>query len=467
VIRRAAVLWLVAFGLYASTIGIDAFGRSDYGGDEPHHLLTAQSIVEDGRPDLLDEYRSRAYSDWYPYELRARGILTEGSLNEPHGLGFPLLIAPSWWIGEETGLGGETGVELFLAAIAALAIALAYLLALRAVPDPWALGATVAIGASPPVLAYSTSVSPQLAASAALAGAGLLALRMDEHPTRRASFFCFLLLGSLPWLGMSFVPAGVVVGALALRALRQAGRRWVTLVALEVVAVSIAVFLSFNDNLYGGPTPHSAGIGDERGTDASFPGGYLERTYRLAALFVDREVGLLRWAPAIALAMVGAWLLLRERQGRLARAIPALRREERAVTICGLAVTAQVVTAAFLAPTMFSFAFPGLHLVAALPLCVPLVALGLRRLPRVGAGLVLVTLVASAWLYAELRWGGGAWIDDRPDAPFGPLVDALPLFEEGATAAFAFAAALGLAACAALAYALAGPRWRALRGTAP
>ena len=148
--RRAAVLWLVAFGLYASTIGIDAFGGSDYGGDEPHQLLTAQSIVEDGRPDLLDEYRSRAYSDWYPYDLGARGVLTSGNLNEPHGIGFPLLIAPAWWAGEETGLRGERAVELFLAAIAALAIALAYLLALRAVPDPWALGATVIVALSPP-----------------------------------------------------------------------------------------------------------------------------------------------------------------------------------------------------------------------------------------------------------------------------------------------------------------------------
>ena len=460
-LRRALALWLLAFGLYASTIGIDAFGASDFGGDEPHHLLTAESIVEDRTPDLLDEYRSRSYSSYYPYEIEPRGALTQGNLNEPHGVGFPLLIAPAWALGE------ETAVELFLAAIAALAVALGYLLALRAVPDPWALGATVAVAASPPMLAYSTAVGPQLAAAAALAGAALLALRLDEHPSRRASFACFLLLAPLPWLGMSFVPAGLVVGAIAFRTLRKAQRPWVTLVGLEVVAVSIAVYLSVNDNLYGGPTPHSAELGDAGGTDASFPGGYLDRAYRLVALLVDREAGLLRWAPVLALVLAGAWLLLRERRGRLARVIPALQREERALAICALAVGAQFLTAAFLAPTMFAFAFPGGHLIAALPLCVPLVALGLRRLPRAGAALTALTLVGSAWLYADLRWGGGAWIDDRPDAPFGPLTDLLPLFEEGATGAFVAAAVLGLAAAAALAYALSGPRWRALRGTAP
>ena len=45
--RRAAVLWLVLFGVYAATIGLDAFGSSDYAGQEPHNLLTARSLVDE------------------------------------------------------------------------------------------------------------------------------------------------------------------------------------------------------------------------------------------------------------------------------------------------------------------------------------------------------------------------------------------------------------------------------------
>jgi hypothetical protein len=460
VIRRAALLWLAAFAVYASTIGMHAFGDSEYGGDEPHQLLTAMSIVEDGNPNLLDEYRARDYAEYYPYELRPRGVLTAGNLNEPHGVGFPLLIAPAWAVG------GATGVELFLAALAALAVALAYLIALRAVPDPWALGATVAVAASPPMLAYATAVHADVAAAATLAGAALIALRMDEHPSRRAAVACFFLLSVLPWLDIRFVPAGVVIAGFAIAALRKAGRRWATLVSLEIPAVSVAVFLSVNDNLYGGPSPHSAGLGgEETGTDASFPAGYLERAYRLVALFVDREAGLLRWAPVLALALVGVWLLLRERQGRLARAIPALRREELAVMLCALACGAQLLVAAFLAPTMFGFWFPSRHLIAVLPLAVALVALGLRRFPRTGFALALLTFAGSAWTYADIRWGSGTWIDARPDAPWGPLEAVWPLFEEGSTAPFAVAAVLGAAALAALVAALTGPRWRALRGT--
>ena len=166
----------------------------------------------------------------------------------------------------------------------------------------------------------------------------------------------------------------------------------------------------------------------------------------------------------LALVLVGAWLLVRERRGRLAQVIPALRREERAATLCVLAVGAQLLVAAFLAPTMFGFWFPGRHLVATLPLCVPLVALASRWVPRVGAALALLTFAASAWLYVDLRWGGGSWIDERPDAPWGPLEKAWPLFEDGSTWPFVLAAALGAACLATLIAAVLRSRWGQVQG---
>ena len=209
--RRTLALWLLLFGVYASTLGLEAFSGSDYGGDEPHYLLAAKSIVEDGDVDVSDEYASRAYAEFYPHELRPHGEKTDGRLNEPHGVGFPLLIALAG------ALGGAKAVELFLAAIAALGVALAYRLALRVAPDPWALGAAIAVGLSPPLLAYGTAVYPELAAATALAGATLLAVRLDTRVSRPEAALCFLLLGALPWLGTKFVPAGLVIGAFAAR----------------------------------------------------------------------------------------------------------------------------------------------------------------------------------------------------------------------------------------------------------
>src|SRR5204862_3107617 len=171
--RRSAALWLVLFAVYAGTIGLRAAGDSQYAGAEPHYLLTAKSLVDDGDVDLADDYRARGYRDFYPGTLRPEGLLTRGRLDEPHGVGFPLLIAPAFAVA------GAKGVEVFLAAIAALAVLLGYRLALRVVPNPWALGATLAVGLSPPVLAYSTAGYPEMTAAALLCGATLLGLR---HP---------------------------------------------------------------------------------------------------------------------------------------------------------------------------------------------------------------------------------------------------------------------------------------------
>jgi hypothetical protein len=123
--------------------------------------------------------------------------------------------------------------------------------------------------------------------------------------------------------------------------------------------------------------------------------------------------------------------------------------------MCALTCAVQLLVAAFLAPTMFGFWFPGRHLMAAVPLAVPLVAIGLRRLPRVGTALALVGAGASVWLYVAVRGGSATLVGERPRAPFGPLTDVLPLFKEGTTLAFVAAACIGLAVTAA--------GWAALR----
>jgi hypothetical protein len=441
-VRRTLAVWLLLFGVYAATLGLDAFGGSEYGGDEPHYLLAVESLVQDHDVDVSDEYAAHAYDAFYPYELAQQGKRTDGRLDEPHGLGLPLLLAPAY-LG-----GGARAVELFLAAVAALAVALAYRLALRVAPDPWAIGAALAVGLSPPLLAYGSAVYPELSAGAALAGAALLALRLEERPGWRAGFGCFTLLGALPWLGAKFVPAGLVIGVFAVRALWRARRRTLAVGAVELTLFSVALYVPVNEALYGGLTPYSADAPGESATGASFPGGYLERAYRLAALFLDRGYGLLRWAPAFALAFAGLWWLWRSRRDRLVHAVPQLHSIELTAGLCAATIGAQLVVAAFLAPTMFGAWFPARQLLAALPLAVPLVGWGLRRAPRSGTALAALTVVASAWLYVDVRWGGGSFAGDRPDAPFGPLTGALPDFSRDGGWGYWLAAALGLALAA-------------------
>jgi len=450
-VRRAAAVWFVLFAAYAATLGLHAFGTSQFGGDEPHQLLTAESIVSDRDVDLRDEYATRAYRDWYPYVLERHGRLTNGQANEPHGVGFALLISPAYTIG------GPLAVQLLMAAIAALAFTLGGAVARRIVPDPWASGATLACGLSPPALAYATTVTPELTAGALLAVAALLALRVRELPRVRWVAGAAIALAALPWLGLSFALAGGVVAASLVHWLRRRGRSFPILVMVEVLLFSAVMFVTINDQLFGGFTPTVADV-PGRGLADLAVSDFADRGPRLVGLWLDRSYGLLRWAPVLALAFYALWLLWRSHRDRLARLLPEQHDVESAATLCALVCAAQVLVAVLVAPTMFGFWFPGRYLICALPLAVGLVAWGLRRSPRVGVALSLLTLVTSVWWYAELRIGGGAIVGPSSRAPLGPLDGALPLFGTGSAGAVVALALVGAGLIALVAF-----EWRSWR----
>ena len=449
--HRAAALWLVLFAAYAATIGLPAFGSSQFGGDEPHHLLTAESIVTDRDLDLRDEYATRAYRGWYPYVLERRGRLTNGQANDPGGGGFALLIAPAYAVG------GPLAVQLLLAAVAALAFVLGSLLARRVVPEPWASGAALACGLSPPALASATAVLPELTAGALLAAAALLALRVRERPRIRWVAGASVALAVLPWLGLQFAVAGLVVALAMLHWLRRRGRGFAMLVELEALLFSGVMFVTVNDQLFGGFTPAAAAVPGDRLGDLG-AGDLLDRAPRLVALWLDRTHGVLRWAPVLALAFYGLWLLWRSHRDHISRVLPERAAVEIAAALCALVCAAQVLVAAFIAPTMFGFFFPGRYLLPALPAAVALVAWGLRQAPRAGAALAGLTVVTSAWWYAELRIGGGAIVGPTSRTPLGPLDEALPLFGTGSAGVTIALAATGVGLVALLAF-----EWRTRR----
>jgi hypothetical protein len=450
---RLLALWAVLFAVYAATLGVHAFLASDYGGDEPHYLLTAESIVSDGDVDLTDDYAARAYRDFYPYPLDKHGSPTDGRLNEPHGIGFPLLIAPAY------ALGGAKAVELFLAALAALAFALAAALARRVVPEPWPTRGALVVGLSPPALAYGATVYPELTAGAVLTGAALLAVMVRDHPRRRTGLACALLLALLPWLGTKYLIPAVPIQLALVHWTSRRGRKVLALLEVELMAGSIVTYFTVNDVLYGGLTPYSADTAGETATDAAFPGGYLDRLPRLVALWLDRDYGLLRWAPVLALAGYGAVLLWRSRRDRLSRALPGRGAAEAAAGLAAAVCLAQIFVATFGAPTMFGFWFPGRHLAVALPCAAVLVAWGMQRAPRAGAVLGGLTLLASAWLVVAFATDhADGWVHPGTEAPLGPIVRALPLY--GVDSAWADAVAAGAVAALVL---LVTREWRSAR----
>jgi hypothetical protein len=449
---RALALWAVLFAAYAATLGVNAVGKSDYGGDEPRYLLVAESIASDGDIDLTDEFATRAYRGFHTGALPRQGQVVLGRGVEPQGIGFALLIAPAY------ALGGANAVELFLAAIAALGFVLAAAVGRRMVPEPWASGAALLVGLSPPALAHATAVYPEAAAGTALAGAALCALRVRERPAFGSAVVGAALLAVLPWLGPKYLLPAAPIAVVLVRWTARRGRRTAALAAAEVMVASIVVYATINDRLFGGLTPYAASASGGSPTGADSVAEHLERLPRLAALWIDRDVGLLRWAPVLALSLFAAWLLWRSRRAHVARLVEE-RADAEAAAELALAVWAGVLlVAAFAAPSIAGEWFPGRQLAAGLPLAAALGAWGMRHAPRTGAVLGALTLAASLWLALAFAFGDAAgWADSGTGAPLGPAVDLLPRSGVGSVWFAVLAAALAVA----LAGVVAREWWRA------
>jgi len=441
---RALALWAVLFAAYAATLGVNAVGSRDYGGDEPRYLLVAESIASDGDIDLTDEFASRASADFHAGTLPRQGKVVLGRSVEPQGIGFPLLIAPAY------ALGGANAVEAFLAAIAALGFVLAAAVGRRMVPEPWASGAALLVGLSPLALAHATTVYPEAVAGTALAGAALCALRVRERPALGSALVGAALLAVLPWLGPKYLLPAAPIAVELVRWTARRGRRTAALAAAEVMVASIVVYATINDRLFGGLTPYAASASADSPTGADSVAEHLERLPRLAALWIDRDVGLLRWAPVLALSVFAAWLLWRSRRAHVAQLVEERADAEAAAELALWVWGAVLLVAAFAAPSIEGEWFAGRQLVAGLPMAAALCAWGMRHAPRTGAVLGALTLAGSLWLALAFAFGdAGGWADHGTNAPLGPAVELLP--RAGSVWFGVLAGALGVALAAVVA----------------
>jgi hypothetical protein len=215
-----------------------------------------------------------------------------------------------------------------------------------------------------------------------------------------------------------------VAWALVTWALRER-RRLAAIATAEVLSASLVFYATVNDRFYGGLTPRSAAAGGL----PDLPWGYVDRLPRLASLWLDREIGLLRWAPVLALAFLAAWLLYRSRRDQLARVVPARREAEACARLLLAVVGAEVaVTALAGGAALRGASFPGVSLIAAFPAIAALTAWGLRHVPRTLAALLAaLTLGTSAWIVAGQHADG--WLGMRTDFPWGPLAAVFPRFD--------------------------------------
>jgi hypothetical protein len=231
-------------------------------------------------------------------------------------------------------------------------------------------------------------------------------VRVRERPRLRDAYGAGLMLGVLPWLDPALAVAGLPIAVCLVRWTLAQRRRLVALTTAELLLGSLVFYARLNETLFGGPLPSAARAGGAE--DAR---SIAERAPNLLTLWLDPAAGLLRWAPVLALAFAGAWLLMRSRREHVAAAIPERREAERVAELLAMTVAAQWLVAAFTVDGPEGEWFPGLPLFAAVPAMAALAAWGMRHARAAGAVLAVVTLALSAWVLGH-AWTGPAegWI---------------------------------------------------------
>ncbi|CAA9293732.1 MAG: hypothetical protein AVDCRST_MAG77-4985 [uncultured Chloroflexi bacterium] len=303
--------WLLSFAVYGAYYqGQWVYGEQpifNITGDEPHYLTIAVSMVRDGDLDVLNNYRDKEYTAFYPshlgdtrdaedmHALYGRG----GGLYSKHGFGLPLLLAPAMRLG-----GHGAGIVLMLA-VTALASVLTLRLALACSNRRWpAVLAWLAVAFSPPLLLYAPLFYPEVAGAACsvvLAHALLVAWRERRLRTGIA-LAAGVALGVLPWLHLRYLPiAGMFAAGLALAWWRSGRNGTAAATLFGVPAAAGVALLALDWRLFGGVPA----VGEYGAV------GLAQALTGAPGLLLDRQFGLLPYGPVYLLGLGGIALLPR------------------------------------------------------------------------------------------------------------------------------------------------------------
>jgi hypothetical protein len=366
---RTAIL-LVSAAIYAA-LGVQYAREMGFGGDEPHYLIITHSLLADHDLDIANNHTRRDYRTFFAGELRPdylrRGI--HGEIYSIHAPGLPVMLLPAYAVA------GALGAVALIAIVAGFTGLAVYDVARFVGEEHPAVLAWIATCFTVPFVPHAWLIYPELPGAFI---AAVAVRRLWRPPGTIANAFAFgALAATLPWLHTKFALL------LAFFVLFETIRLWppwkhIAAFAGPIAVSGVAWLYSFY-RMYGELNPEA-------------PYGNYTRMFVLwqniprgtFGLLFDQKFGLLIYSPVYALAIVGAWLMLRDPRSRL-----------RAAALLGAAL------AFFISTTRLYMwwggaSAPARFLVPIVPLLTPFVAAGIARMHGVGArAAVIGSLVVS------------------------------------------------------------------------
>lgn len=300
---------VIAFGVF---LAVWAGQRLPPTGDEPHYLVTAQSLLRDGDVKVANNYQRGDYLAYYGGPLTPhyseRGV--DGELYPGHGVGLSVMLVPLFAVG------GYRAVVVWIAVMVAIGTALIWKAGHLLTGDTgaaWFGWAVVALTA--PVVMYGSLIYPDSIAGVVFALCALAVVQADARVGRPApwplagSFALGAALGVLAWVHVRLaLPASIFAGVLLARAIRFRTARWTHAAAIAApFALSVGAFVTWSWIVYGTLNP-AASAGDRSSLLMQrIPVGLL-------ALLTDQEFGLLPNAPVHLLSIAALMPLVKRHQ---------------------------------------------------------------------------------------------------------------------------------------------------------
>jgi len=375
-------VFAVSLVIYA-IFGLRFLSNPGLGGDQPHYLVIAHSLLVDRDLDIANNHERGDYRAFYAGPLRPDYLQRgrRGEIYSVHAPGLPALLVPAY------AAGGARGAVLFVAALAALAAVGVFELALAFAGPRAATLAWAAICLAVPFVPHAWAVYPELPAALVVGWSALWIWRGGQ--STKQLLLHGAMLAVLPWLHTKFVVLLAPLAVLQAARLRPARDRiaWFAAPIVVIVGGWLASFYW----MYGTFDPQAP-----YGAFASANVSSANIVHGTLGLFFDQKFGLLVYAPAYALAIAGLGLMVRDRRTR------------------PYALAASAVVVLFVASTTRFYMWwggssaPARFLVPVLPLLAPALAVAIERLqsPAGRAATAACTIASVAIGAAAALWPG-------------------------------------------------------------
>lgn len=281
-------------------------------GDEPHYLIIAQSLLNDGDLAIDDNHQRREYLPYFRGELKPDYLRRgrNGRIYSIHAPGVSALIAPAYAV---AGYAGTVALMILLTSLGAALLWHALWTLTADGGAAWV--ATLAVIGSVPVFLHGFTVFPDPAGAVVLIVVlwTLVRWHRGEAPSMPSLIGVGAALALLPWLHTRFALTAGVAGSVILSRLWAHPHRWRSLAGfLAIPVVSAMGWFLFFQLTYGTPMPTAPYGGYTQSSLAHWGPG-------IPGLLFDQQFGLFTAAPVLLFAVLGV--------GSLARQSPRLAAE--------------------------------------------------------------------------------------------------------------------------------------------